>query len=113
MCIRDSYKTFRITSAAYLLRGEPLESSLILSRLGNERAYRAGYKMYSAINKFCRSDQGFAALKDVRNLEKMDEMDHYFFSQTLKFALLLANERKDQFDPTTHYITNGGFIFKK
>lgn len=107
------YKTFRIASASYLLRGEPLESCLIMSRLGSERAYRAGNNMYFSISKFCKTDSGFSALKDVRNLEKMDEMDYYLFSQTLKFALLLANNDVTMYAPQTHYISNGGYIFKK
>ncbi|HQW10513.1 MAG TPA: glycoside hydrolase family 47 protein [Saprospiraceae bacterium] len=108
------YKTMQLAGSSYRLQGEPLESALLLYKLtGDERMMRAGYKIITSIQKFCRANGAFAALKDVRNLEKMDECDFYFFSQTLKFPLLLFHPDGTSFDPATQYITNGGFIFAK
>ena len=39
--------------------------------------------------KYCRTDDGFAALADVRSKKKADAMESYFFAETLKYLYLL------------------------
>lgn len=108
------YKTFQVLGASYLLSGEPIESALMLYKLtGNDRPLRAGLSMIHSVEKFCKNEQSFAALKDVRILEKMDVCGSNLYSQTLKFALLLTESDTRLFDVHQQIITNGGYIFDK
>ena len=45
--------------------------------------------MFEAIDRWTRSEAGFAALADVRTKEKRDRMHSFLFAETLKYAYLL------------------------
>jgi len=81
----------------YLLRPEALESMFILYHLTGDPVYREwGWEMFSAIERYCRTNGGYGSLKDVRKtyLEPDDKMESFFLAETLKYAYLL-------FDPET------------
>jgi hypothetical protein len=40
--------------------------------------------------KYCRTDEAYAAMKDVTAHEKADGMESFFFAETLKYLYLLA-----------------------
>jgi mannosidase alpha-like ER degradation enhancer 2 len=48
-----------------------------------------GKTYLDALMKYCRTDDGFAALADVRSKKKDDAMESYFFAETLKYLYLL------------------------
>jgi mannosidase alpha-like ER degradation enhancer 2 len=85
------YATMRIgDEPGYELRPEALESAYYLYRLtGDERYRRMGAAMWSAIDRWTRTDAGFAALADVRTKAKRDRMHSFLFAETLKYAYLL------------------------
>lgn len=85
------YSTMTITaSPGYELRPESLESAYYLYRLtGDEHYRRIGGSMFEAIDRWTRSEAGFAALADVRTKEKRDRMHSFLFAETLKYAYLL------------------------
>jgi len=85
------YATMRIgDEPGYELRPEALESAYSLYRLtGDERYRRMGVAMWSAIDRWTRTDAGFAALADVRTKAKRDRMHSFLFAETLKYAYLL------------------------
>jgi mannosidase alpha-like ER degradation enhancer 2 len=85
------YSTMTITAyPGYELRPESLESAYYLYRLtGDERYRRMGGGMFEAIERWTRSDAGFAALADVRTKAKRDRMHSFLFAETLKYAYLL------------------------
>ena len=45
--------------------------------------------MWAAIDRWTRTDAGFAALSDVRTRAKRDRMHSFLFAETLKYAYLL------------------------
>ena len=45
--------------------------------------------MWTAIDRWTRTDAGFAALADVRTRTKRDRMHSFLFAETLKYAYLL------------------------
>jgi hypothetical protein len=51
-----------------------------------------GAAMFNNLVKYCRTDDAYAAIKDVRNMEKRDYMESFFFAETLKYAFLLFDE---------------------
>ena len=69
--------------------------------------------MYTTVVKFCKNNvNGFAALRDVRTLEKMDQMDYYFFSSTLKYSYLLFNPEA-AIEADGYVISGNGMMFKR
>jgi hypothetical protein len=48
-----------------------------------------GKTYFDALRKYCRTDEGFAALADVRTKVKKDSMESFFFAETLKYLYLL------------------------
>jgi glycosyl hydrolase family 47 len=74
----------------YELRPESLESAYYLYRLTGDERYRTmGGAMWAAIDRWTRTDAGFAALADVRTRTKRDRMHSFLFAETLKYAYLL------------------------
>jgi len=109
-----NYKSKQVISASYLLRPQPLLSAAVLNKYGNKSRYlQAGNYFYTQLVKFCRNDDnGFVALRDVRTLEKMDQLDYYFFGATLKYAYMLYNSEAARY-LDTHVFNASGMMFKK
>jgi ER degradation enhancer, mannosidase alpha-like 2 len=85
------YSTMTVgAEPGYELRPESLESAYYLYRLtGDERYRRMGAAMWAVIERWTRTDAGFAALADVRTRLKRDRMHSFFFAETMKYAWLL------------------------
>ena len=77
--------------ASYKLRPETVESLFVLWRVTGDEVYREwGWEIWSAIDKHCRVEGGYAALLDVRQPErKEDKMESFFLAETLKYLYLL------------------------
>jgi len=84
------YSTMKIVYPGYPLRPEIIESAYYLHHFTNDPEYlRMGQTFYDSLVKYCRTDVGFAALKDVRTKEKVDDMESFFLAETLKYLYLL------------------------
>jgi len=109
------YQTRQITSPAYPLRPEIVESTYYLYHYSLSPRRRisprpgadhtAGYyqqmgeRMWRDFVKYCRHDVGYAALKSVVTKEKSDSMQSFVFAETFKyFYLLFAPPRTLDFD---------------
>ncbi|MCX6271232.1 MAG: glycoside hydrolase family 47 protein [Bacteroidetes bacterium] len=99
----------------YPLRPENIESCFYLYRLTKKEQYlNMGQSMINNILYHCRTEVGFAALKNVQTLEKEDDMESFFFAETLKYAyLLFAPEstldlEKTVFTTEAHPLSVGG-----
>ncbi len=85
-----NYVTMTITNPQYPLRPEIIESTYYLYTYTHDPKYLAMGKTYlNALTKYCHTDDGFAALADVRSKKKDDAMESYFFAETLKYLYLL------------------------
>ncbi|KAL1915942.1 uncharacterized protein VTP21DRAFT_6330 [Calcarisporiella thermophila] len=75
----------------YHLRPETVESLFILWRItGDVKYVEAGWEIFKAIEKWCRTDVGYSALKDVNYSDsKLDSLESFFFAETLKYLYLL------------------------
>lgn len=79
-----------ITSAYYILRPENLESCFYLYRFTHDDLYLwMGKRMVDDIVRHCKTDAGYASLKNVQTFEKTNSMQSFFFAETLKYAYLL------------------------
>ena len=84
------YKTNKILYANYVLRPEIVESAYYLYYYTKDPKYLAmGKTFFDSIVKYCKADEGYAALKSVVTKEKSDSMESFFFAETLKYFYLL------------------------
>ncbi len=84
------YSSMSIVYPGYQLRPEALESAYYLFSFTGNKRYRAmGRAMFEAIERWTRTDAGFAALADVRTREKQDRMHSFLLAETFKYAYLL------------------------
>jgi hypothetical protein len=88
-----NYSTMTVDNGSYILRPENIEGAYYLYQYTGEELYlQMGAAMFNNLVKYCRTDDAYAAIKDVRTMEKRDYMESFFFAETLKYAFLLFDE---------------------
>ena len=84
------YRAMKITSPGYPLRPEIVESTYYLYHYTKDPKYlRMGEGLWKDFVKHCRTDEGYAALKNVTTKEKSDSMQSFVFAETFKYFYLL------------------------
>jgi mannosidase alpha-like ER degradation enhancer 2 len=84
------YQTHAIVHAGYPLRPEIVESAYYLHHYTKHSDYqRMGRKIFQDFVKYCRTEEGYAALKSVITKEKSDSMQSFLFAETFKYFYLL------------------------
>jgi mannosidase alpha-like ER degradation enhancer 2 len=84
------FSTMAVTSKGYYLRPEIIESAFYLLRMTGDKKYREmGETFYRSLVQHCRTEAGYAYLKDVTTMEKADGMESFFFAETLKYLYLI------------------------
>ena len=84
------YSTMKITYPGYELRPEIIESTYYLYYFtGDSRYLDMGRTFFDSLQKYCRTDVGYAALLSVETKEKRDDMESFFLAETLKYLYLL------------------------
>jgi hypothetical protein len=87
------YSKMEVTYGPYILRPENIESAYYLYHYTHDEKYlMMGKTMFDNIVKYCRTQDAYAAIKDVRTMEKRDYMESFFFAETLKYAYLLFDD---------------------
>lgn len=85
-----NYKTMEVIDGGYALRPEIIESAYYLYHFTHDPKYlEMGKKYFEDIRKFCKTEYGYAALKDVRTKEKLPSMESFLFAETFKYLYLL------------------------
>ena len=85
-----NYATMKIEDAEYPLRPEIIESTYYLYHYTHDEKYLAmGQTYYASLVKYCRTPEAFAALKNVETKQQTDDMESFFFAETLKYLYLL------------------------
>jgi Glycosyl hydrolase family 47 len=84
------YLTMKITYDGYALRPEIIESAYYLHTYTKDARYlEMGRTFLDSLMRYCKTDSGYAALKSVATKEKKDDMESFFFAETLKYLYLL------------------------
>jgi mannosidase alpha-like ER degradation enhancer 2 len=84
------YSRMQIAAPNYELRPEIMESNYYLYHATHNAKYLAMGKTYfDALVKYCRTDEAYAALADVRSKKQKDSMESFFFAETFKYLYLL------------------------
>lgn len=79
-----------VTAKEYYLRPEIIESAYYLYHYTGDVHYQhMGEKIYYDLVSYCKTEAGFAYLKNVETKEKADGMESFFFAETLKYLYLL------------------------
>ena len=99
------YREMKVVGGEYHLRPEIIESAYYLHRkTGDPRYLEMGRVFLEGLVKHCRTEAGFAAIKDVRTMEKADAMESFLFAETLKYLYLLFAP-DSAFDLDAHVLT--------
>ncbi len=84
------YVKMKITYDGYALRPEIIESAYYLRHFTNDPRYRdMGKTFLDSLVRYCRTETGYAALSNVEKKTQKDEMESFFFAETLKYLYLL------------------------
>ncbi|KAL7547199.1 hypothetical protein ACHAWF_010525 [Thalassiosira exigua] len=83
-------------SPYYILRPEASETFFILYHLTKDPVYREwGWEVFQAIEEHCKTDVGYASIRNVDTIEKNDRMESFFLAETLKYLFLLQDDSHD------------------
>ena len=95
-----NYQTMKVEHAGYPLRPEIVESTYYLHHYTKSPQYlEMGRILFEDFVKYCKTDEGYAALKSVVTKEKSDSMQSFLFAETFKyFYLLFAPPRTLNFE---------------
>ena len=84
------YSSMKITSPAYPLRPEIIESDYYLYQFTKDPRYLdMGKTFFDNLVKYCRTDTAYAELTNVETKQKADDMESFFLAETLKYLYLL------------------------
>ncbi|MEW6510971.1 MAG: glycoside hydrolase family 47 protein [Bacteroidota bacterium] len=85
-----NYATGAVEKPKYFLNPEIIESAYYLYMATGDTLYqKMGEAFLSDLMAWCRTDEGYAELKNVVTKEKMDRMEPYFMAETMKYLYLL------------------------
>ena len=88
----DPNDSIKIADGAFRLRPEVLETWYYAYRATRDPKYREWiWAAFEAINRYCRTDSGFSAIKDVNKVDgggKNDVQESFVFSEVLKYVYL-------------------------
>ena len=88
----DPYETLWISDGRFRLRPEVLETWYYAYRATKNPKYREfTWAAFRAMNRYCRTDSGFSAIKDVNDVSadgKSDVQESFVFAEVLKYAYL-------------------------
>jgi mannosyl-oligosaccharide alpha-1,2-mannosidase len=115
----ETKEDYKILKASYLLRPETIESIFVLWRKTHNETYREwGWKIFEAIEKYCKTPTSYSGLEDVTKKKPTwnNSMQSFFFAETLKYLFLLFSDDNvlplDSFVFTTEAHPLGIFVDK-
>jgi len=77
----------------YILRPETVETFFVLHHLTKDPIYREwGWEIFQAIEEHCKTEAGYAAIRNVDTMEQDDRMESFFLAETLKYLYLLQDD---------------------
>jgi mannosidase alpha-like ER degradation enhancer 2 len=89
------YDSMIVLDKHYVLRPEIIESAYYLYHYTRNPVYRTmGKVFFDNIREYCRTGSAYAALEDVTTKKKMDQMESFFFAETMKYLYLLFAPEK-------------------
>ena len=94
-----NYKTMQVEYPTYVLRPEIIESAYYLYHYTKHPHYlKMGETFFNDLVKHCRTEAGYAALRNVVTKEKSDGMQSFLFAETFKYLYLLFEPKALKFE---------------
>lgn len=107
------YSSEKITYPVYDLNPEIIESAFYLYHFTGKEIYREmAAKYWEDINKYCRTEEAFTAVKNVETKEQSDNMATYFIAETLKYFYLVFTDNPEV-NPTDYVFSTEAHNFRK
>ena len=98
----------------YDLNPEIMESAYYLLHFTKDKKYhKMNEKFWSDIKKYCRTDTGFTAVENVKNMAKKDYMPTFFFAETLKYLYLTFSYGQIDFNFDDYIFNTEAHHFKR
>lgn len=102
-----------ILNAAYDLNPEIMESAYYLYHRTADPLYQQRAEEYfNDLERYCRTDDAFSSIRDVRTKEKEDDLPSFFFAETMKY-LYLTFHRVPHFEYTQVIFTTEAHPLQK
>jgi hypothetical protein len=90
------YGKKEIVNASYDLNPEIIESAYYLYYFTGDKKYKAMASQYfSDLMAYCRTDEAYTCIKDVRTKEQKDHMETFFLAETMKYLYLTFANPKE------------------
>ena len=84
------YSKMKVAYDGYALRPEIIESAYYLHHFTKDARYlEMGRTFFDSLVKYCRTEVAYATLRSVETKQKRDQMESFFFAETLKYLYLL------------------------
>jgi len=93
----NAQNDFRNGHPYYILRPETAETFYILYQLTKDPVYREwSWEIFQAIEEHCKTEAGYASIKNVDQKNKQDNrMESFFLAETLKYLFLIQDDTND------------------
>jgi mannosyl-oligosaccharide alpha-1,2-mannosidase len=106
------YTSDSVVSSGYRLRPEYAGPCLILYAATGDRRYRdLARKHYRRMKRYCRVENGYTTIADVRTMDQGDLTPGYWFSENMKYLYLTFADTR-RFDYDDYYLTTEGNVLR-
>ena len=103
------YPDLSIIDPRYWMRPEYPNSSFDLWFLTRNEKYRqTAYRYFTSLRKYCRTQNGYTVLEDVRMMQQGDYFPAYAFSENFKYLYCMFAGTTDRFDGSKYYLNTEG-----
>lgn len=106
------YPDLSIIDPRYWMRPEYPNAAFDLWFLTRDQKYRdTAYRYFSALRTYCRAQNGYTVLDDVRTMTKNDYFPAYAFSENFKYLYLMFAD-SPRFDGAKYYLNTEGKVLR-
>jgi hypothetical protein len=108
------YKKKEVKYPVYDLNPEIMESAYYLYHFTKDTLYyNMNVKYWNNIKKYCKTEDAFTAIANIKTMKQGDEMATYFFAETLKYLFLTFSYHENQFPFDDYIFSTEAHPFKR
>jgi mannosidase alpha-like ER degradation enhancer 1/mannosidase alpha-like ER degradation enhancer 2 len=108
------YKKKEVKYPVYDLNPEIMESAYYLYHFTKDTLYyNMNVKYWNNIKKYCKTEDAFTAVENIKTMKQGDEMATYFFAETLKYLFLTFSYHENQFSFDDYIFSTEAHPFKR
>jgi mannosidase alpha-like ER degradation enhancer 1/mannosidase alpha-like ER degradation enhancer 2 len=108
------YKKKEVKYPVYDLNPEIMESAYYLYHFTKDSLYyNMNVKYWNNIKKYCRTEDAYTAIENIKTMKQGNEMATYFFAETLKYLFLTFSYHENQFPFDDYIFSTEAHPFKR